>query len=85
MTLTGKLVRAARALTAWTQTELGEASGVPASTIRAFEAGQSRRLMSANERLLIAAFEKAGVEFVPENGGGAGVRYARPGETAAQG
>jgi hypothetical protein len=26
---------------------------------------------------LIAALEKAGVEFIPENGGGAGVRLAR--------
>ena len=27
------------------------------------------------------ALEKAGVEFIPENGGGAGVRLARPATT----
>jgi hypothetical protein len=26
---------------------------------------------------LVAALEKAGVEFIPENGGGAGVRLAK--------
>ena len=31
----------------------------------------------ANNRSLIEAFEKAGLEFIEENGGGPGVRLAR--------
>ncbi len=32
-------------------------------------------MIAANARLLIAAFEAAGLEFIPENGGGAGIRF----------
>ena len=47
-------------------------------TIRAFEGGRDAR--DSNRTLLELALEKAGVEFIPENGGGAGVRL-RKGET----
>ena len=75
MMITGKLIRAARALAVWTQDDLGKASDVPKSTIRAIEAGQTSRLMAANERLIIEAFESAGVEFT--NGDAPGVRLRR--------
>jgi hypothetical protein len=38
----------------------------------------------SNQTLLKAAFESAGVEFIPENGGGAGVRLKRPGQDHLQ-
>ncbi|TXM93226.1 helix-turn-helix transcriptional regulator [Methylobacterium sp. WL116] len=74
--LTPRLVRAARAMVGWQQQELAEASGVPKPTISAFELKpEAGRLMGANMQLLIAAFERAGLEFIPENGGGAGIRF----------
>lgn len=34
-------------------------------------------MRDSNKTLLRLAFEKAGIEFIPENGGGAGVRLAK--------
>jgi transcriptional regulator with XRE-family HTH domain len=65
--------RAARALIGWTQARLIEATGIPKRTLARFELGESspqRRTIAASR----AALEAAGVEFIPENGGGAGVR-----------
>lgn len=74
--LTPRLCRAARALIGWRQSDLAEASGVPEPTVNAFEAKpETGRMMSANAQLLIAAFERAGLEFIPANGGGAGIRF----------
>ena len=74
--LTPRLVRAARAMVGWQQQELADASGVPKPTISAFELKpEAGRLMGANMQLLITAFEQAGLEFIPENGGGAGIRF----------
>jgi transcriptional regulator with XRE-family HTH domain len=64
--------RGARALLEWTQEDLARATGLSAVTIRAFERGGDMR--DSNRNLLRFAFEKAGIEFIPENGGGAGVR-----------
>lgn len=44
-------------------------------TIRAFEKGGDMR--DSNKTLLILSFEKAGVEFIPENGSGPGVRLRK--------
>lgn len=75
--LTSKLSKAARALTGWTSAELSEHSEVPHDTIRAFESGRTRSLTTMNERAIVQAFEAAGVEFIPENGGGSGVRLKK--------
>ena len=74
--LTPRLCRAGRALLGWRQADLAEASGVPEPTINAFEAKpETGRMISANARSLIEAFEKGGLEFIPENGGGSGLRF----------
>lgn len=74
--LTPRLVRAARAMLGWQQQDLAEASGVPKPTISAFELKpEAGKLATMNHRALIGAFEAAGLEFIPENGGGAGVRF----------
>ncbi|MCJ2138027.1 XRE family transcriptional regulator [Methylobacterium sp. J-026] len=74
--LTPRLCRAGRALLGWRQADLAEAAGVPEPTINAFEAKpETGRMITANARLLIEAFEKGGLEFIPENGGGAGIRF----------
>ena len=71
-------MRAARALIGWTAQQLADASGVGVATIRRAElrpneVGMTGPNLSAVER----AFYEAGVEFIPENGGGAGVRLKK--------
>lgn len=73
--LSPRLCRAARALAAWDQAQLAQASGVPKPTISAFEVkDEGARLTTMNNRAVVEAFEKVGLQFIPENGGGAGVR-----------
>lgn len=58
--------------------DLAGASGVSAMTITRFENGASGG-QAETLRKLQAALELAGVVFVAENGGGAGVRLRKPG------
>jgi len=55
--------------------ELGAAAGVSPDTIVRFEKGEA--LQARTVAAIRAAFEAAGVVFIAENGGGAGVRLAR--------
>ena len=60
---------------------MAEASGLSQATIEAFEAkAESARMTTMNNRAAVMAFEAAGLQFIPENGGGAGVRLAKPGK-----
>jgi transcriptional regulator with XRE-family HTH domain len=74
-------VRAARALLGLTAAELAALAGVGVATVGRFElrsdadAGGAR---DATQAALRKALEKAGVEFIAENGGGAGVRRRKP-------
>lgn len=66
--------RAGRALLEWTQDRLAQQSGVAKKTIADFESGRRTpydRTIADIERTL----EAAGLEFIPENGGGAGIRF----------
>jgi hypothetical protein len=73
--LTPRLCRAARALIGFEQTDLASASSVSKSTIGAFEIkGENARLSTKNNRALVDAFQRAGIEFIDENGRGLGVR-----------
>ncbi|QDL90470.1 XRE family transcriptional regulator [Paroceanicella profunda] len=68
--------RAARALIGMTQPDLARVSGLGLSTIVDFE--KERRFVSEASRDAIRkALEKSGVELIPENGGGIGVRILR--------
>lgn len=58
------------------------AAGVGGNTVNRFEAGQDARVSSVDT--MRTARESAGVEFIPENGGGAGVRLAKPRPQADQ-
>jgi DNA-binding transcriptional regulator YiaG len=70
--------RAARALLDWTQPKLAEAASLGLSTVVDFE--RARRAVSQEAALLIrVALEKAGIEFIAENGGGPGVRLRKKG------
>ncbi|MBI0432816.1 helix-turn-helix domain-containing protein [Roseomonas sp. KE0001] len=69
-------VRAARGLIGWSQEELAEASGIPKRTIARLELAEG----SPQQRTIASirsALEAAGVEFIAENGGGAGVRLRK--------
>jgi predicted transcriptional regulator len=68
--------RAARGLLDWSQQDLATQAGVGIVTVRQVEAGatEPRR---ATLVVLKQAFEKAGVEFIDENGGGPGVRFRK--------
>lgn len=74
MSLSAAQSRAARGLLNWSQTELASRSNLSESTIRDFEKG--RRVPSPNNLAAVArAFEAAGLQFITENGGGAGLRF----------
>ncbi|RUX21785.1 XRE family transcriptional regulator [Mesorhizobium sp. M2A.F.Ca.ET.037.01.1.1] len=68
--------RAGRALIGWSQDQLAAASKVAKATIANFEAGKRAPYDRTLEDMR-RALEAAGVEFIPENGGGAGVRLRK--------
>jgi ribosome-binding protein aMBF1 (putative translation factor) len=74
--MTSAQCRAARALLDWSQQQLADASKVGNATIRNFEGGKSAP-QNATLDVLRRALEAAGVEFIPENGSGAGVRLKK--------
>jgi len=76
--ITGAQIRAARALVRWTAEDLANAASVGVSTIRRAEAENGPPTITvANLKLIRVALESAGIEFISENGGGAGVRFKK--------
>jgi transcriptional regulator with XRE-family HTH domain len=72
-------VKAARALLAWSQQDLARASGVSEPTIGRLEAADGvlgGRGETADK--IRGALEKAGIEFIDENGRGVGVLLRKP-------
>ena len=76
-TLTSAQCRAGRALVKWSVRDLSEKCSVHRNTISAFETDQTAPNNSTLS-VIRSALEAAGVEFIPENGGGAGVRLRKP-------
>jgi transcriptional regulator with XRE-family HTH domain len=77
--LSSAQIRAARALIRWSAEDLARASAVGVTTIRRAELTESETsLTAANDLAIRRALELAGVEFIDENGGGAGVRLRKP-------
>lgn len=77
--ITGAQIRAARALLRWSAEELATRSKLGVATIRRAEAQDGAVSMThANADAIKNAFETAGVQFIPENGGGPGVRLRHP-------
>ena len=73
--ISSEQVRAARALLRWEQKDLASTSLVSLPTIKRLETKPG--VLQANAttiRAIRQACEAAGVEFIPENGGGPGVR-----------
>lgn len=70
-------LRAARALAGLSQPEVAEAAGVSVPTLKRAEAGGPIKVAEETILAIAKALEAAGVEFIPENGGGAGVRMKK--------
>ncbi|MEQ1945153.1 helix-turn-helix transcriptional regulator [Mesorhizobium sp. VNQ89] len=80
MMLTASQLRAARGLVNWSQTDLADKTGLALATIKRMEKLGPGRSSADNVMAVQRALESAGVQFIPENGGGAGVRMAKPRE-----
>ena len=62
----------------WSQADLAQRSGVSEPTIARLESGDGELGGRENTgRKIRAAMEDGGIEFIEENGGGAGVRLCK--------
>ncbi|MEO3388254.1 helix-turn-helix transcriptional regulator [Mesorhizobium sp. CAU 1741] len=77
MEVTSAQIRAARGLLDISQQQLADLSKVSLRTIVQIERGSKQPSASIVQALFLS-LKAAGIEFIPENGGGAGVRLARP-------
>lgn len=68
----------ARVALGWGTRDLARNADVSPDTIARLERGE--QLRSSTVSAIRLALEAAGIEFIPENGGGVGVRLARPSE-----
>ncbi len=66
----------ARAALDWSVKDLAERARVGEATIRRFERDRAETIY-ATANAIRSALEAAGVEFIAENGGGAGVRLRK--------
>lgn len=74
--LTGAQMRMARGYLRWSVKDLAEASGVSGTTIKRMEDVDGVPNALADNLIAIQrALEAKGIEFIPENGGGAGIRF----------
>lgn len=77
--ITGAQIRAARGLVRWSAKELANAASVGVATISRAEVHDGRPpITAANLKAIQQALEDAGIEFIPTNGGGVGVRFRSP-------
>lgn len=74
--VTAAQCRGARAMLGLSQSDLAERAKVARQTVVDFERG-ARTPYPNNLAAIRAALEAAGVEFIEENGGGAGVRLRK--------
>lgn len=75
--------RAARGLIGWSQQELAKNAGIGTVAVHQLETGTSQPRRATLD-VIRRAFEKAGVEFIDENGGGAGVRLRKTGDKGSE-
>ena len=68
----------ARVALGWGTRDLARNADVSPDTVARMERGE--QLKSSTVSAIRLALEAAGIEFIPENGGGVGVRLARPSE-----
>lgn len=76
--VTIRQIKAARALLGWSQADLARGSSISEPTIARLEAAEGEiGGRQGTARKIQAALEKAGIEFIDENGGGPGVRLRK--------
>ena len=76
--ITGAQIRMARGYLRWTVKELAENAGVAESTVKRMEAEDGfPAARGGNIAAVYKALVAAGIQLIPENGGGAGVRLAK--------
>lgn len=76
--ITGGQMRAARGLLRWSAQDLADKARLGVATVRRAEGFDGEpSITTANADAVQRALEVAGVEFIPENGGGAGVRLRK--------
>lgn len=73
-------MRMARAALGWGVRDLADQAGVTANTVSRIETGADAK--QSTVAALKAALEAGGVEFIAENGGGAGVRLRKGGKAS---
>lgn len=66
----------ARVALGWGVVELAKAANVSTQTIVRLERGEELRETTLGR--IQQVLEEAGIEFIPENGGGVGVRFKNP-------
>ncbi len=71
-------LRAARGLLGWSQTTLASRAKLSLPTVKRVEGGFGPRVSDEARAKLRHALEAAGIEFLEENGRGAGVRFRKP-------
>ena len=72
-------MRAARGLLGMSGPDLAAKAGVGLATIRRAESDNgAAKMIPATAAAIRRALEEAGIEFISDNGGGAGVRLRRP-------
>jgi predicted transcriptional regulator len=72
-------IRGARAILRLAQAELAKTAGVSLETIKRIESMEGELKIRLDTLTKIkTALEKAGIEFIAENGGGPGVRLRKP-------
>ena len=72
--LSSEQCRAGRAMLDWSREDLAAKSGVSRPTLADFETNK-RKPYDRTLADIRRTFEEAGLEFIPENGGGAGIRF----------
>ena len=78
--INGRQLAAARTLLGMTQGEICVRARISVPTLKRMEASLGAVPgIRNNVEAVVRALEAAGVEFIPENGGGAGVRLRKPG------
>ena len=76
--ISGRQIREARALLRWPVSRLADLSKLQVMTLNRAEATDGEPPITvAQLAKIVGVLERAGVEFIPENGGGAGVRLRK--------
>jgi ribosome-binding protein aMBF1 (putative translation factor) len=78
MSITGAQIREARQLLDWQPRDLAKRAKVQISTIERAEASEGEPVITiAHRNAIQSVLESAGIELIPENGGGPEVRLRK--------